>query len=86
MALTGGLSERVALERMVGPHVWEALLRNPRLTIPEAARIARKGTLPRPLVETIAQSGAWLAAPEVQAPSSPTRARAPPSRPRSSGS
>ena len=49
LAATGSLAERTALERMYGPNVWETLLRNPRLTIPEVARIARKGTLPRPL-------------------------------------
>ena len=46
--------------------MWETLLRNPRLTIPEVARIGRKGTLPRPLVEAIAANGSWLAAGEVQ--------------------
>ena len=46
------LQERVALERMYGPNVWETLLRNNRLTPPEAARIARKGTLPRPSSRT----------------------------------
>jgi hypothetical protein len=51
---------------MYGPNVWETLLKNPRLTIPEVARIARKGTLPRPLVELIAAGTAWLAAGEVQ--------------------
>jgi hypothetical protein len=66
MAASAGLSERIALERMYGPNVWETLLRNPRLTIPEVARIARKGTLPRPLVDVIAAAASWLAAPEVQ--------------------
>ena len=42
LAASGTLSERVMLERMYGPTVWETLLRNPRLTIPEAARIGRK--------------------------------------------
>lgn len=66
IAAGGTLTERVALERMYGPNVWEALLRNPRLTIPEVARIGRKGTLPRPLVETIAANASWLATGEVQ--------------------
>ena len=66
MAATGTLSERTALERMYGPTVWETLLRNARLTVPEVARIGRKGTLPRPLVEAIAANASWLAATEVQ--------------------
>lgn len=66
MAATGTLSERTALERMYGPTVWETLLRNARLTVPEVARIGRKGTLPRPLVEVIAANASWLAATEVQ--------------------
>jgi hypothetical protein len=66
MAMNGSLSERVALERMYGPSVWETLLKNPRITIPEVARIARKGTLPRPLVETIGANNAWVAVVDVQ--------------------
>jgi hypothetical protein len=66
IAAGGTLTERVALERMYGPNVWETLLRNPRLTIPEVARIGRKGTLPRPLVETIAANASWLVTTEVQ--------------------
>jgi len=46
-------------ERLFGKNVWEALLHNPRLTIPEVARIARKGTVPRPLLELIADNAAW---------------------------
>ena len=66
MAAAGTLSERTALERMYGPNVWETLLRSSRLTIPEVARIGRKGTLPRPLVDVIAANPSWLAASEVQ--------------------
>jgi hypothetical protein len=66
LAAAGTLSERTALERMFGPSVWETLLRNARLTVPEVARIGRKGTLPRPLVDVIAANPSWLAAPEVQ--------------------
>jgi hypothetical protein len=66
LAATGSLAERIALERMYGPNVWATLLENQRLTVPEVARIARKGTLPRPLVEAIAANSAWLAAGEVQ--------------------
>jgi hypothetical protein len=66
MAAGGTLAERIALERAFGPNVWESLLSNPRLTTPEVAAIARKGTLPRPLVETIAGHPSWIATPEVQ--------------------
>jgi len=66
LAAGGTLGERTALERMYGPTVWEPLLRNARLTIPEVARIARKGSLPRPLVDLIAANAPWLASGEVQ--------------------
>jgi hypothetical protein len=66
MAATGTLPERIALERMYGPNVWATLLENGRITTPEVARIARKGTLPRPLVEAIAANAAWVAVGEVQ--------------------
>jgi hypothetical protein len=66
LASTGTLTERIAVERTYGANVWETLLRNPRLTIPEVARIARKGTLPRPLVELIATNASWTSAGEVQ--------------------
>jgi hypothetical protein len=46
--------------------VWEGLLRNPRLTGPEVARIARMGSLPRPLMEIIVGNGGWLQIPEVR--------------------
>jgi hypothetical protein len=60
------LHERILLERMYGKNVWEALLRNPRLTAPEVARIARVASLPRPLIEIIVGNGAWLQIPEVR--------------------
>ena len=66
VATGGGMQERIVLERTFGANVWESLLGNARLTIPEVAKIARKGTLPRPLVETIAGHPSWMAAPEVQ--------------------
>lgn len=65
-AHSGELQERVILERMYGKSVWEALLRNPRLTAPEVARIARMGQLPRPLMEIIVGNGAWVQIPEVR--------------------
>jgi hypothetical protein len=66
LARDGELAERIALERVYGKTVWEALLRNPRITPPEIASIARKGQLPRPLLELIASTTAWLRFPEVR--------------------
>ncbi len=66
IALTGSLAERVMLERLYGPNVWEPLLASGRLSSPEVATIARKGNLPRPLVEAVASNAAWLASGEVQ--------------------
>ena len=59
-------AERMALERMYGKSVWEALLRNPRLTAPEVARLARMGSLPKPLLEIIVNNGSWLQVAEVR--------------------
>ena len=59
-------SERIALERIYGKSVWETLLQNPRLTIPEVARIARMGSLPTPLVELIVSNKSWVASPPVR--------------------
>ena len=58
--------ERILLERYYGKNVWEPLLRNPRLSPPEVARIARMGTLPRTMVEIIVSNGAWLQIPEIR--------------------
>jgi hypothetical protein len=66
VARGGTLTERVALERAFGPAVWESLLSNPRLTVPEVARIARKGTIPKPLIDAIGANGSWVGAGEVQ--------------------
>lgn len=65
-AKSGGVTERMLLERMYGKNVWEALLRNPALTAPEVARIARMGSIPRPLLEIILANGGWLQVPEVR--------------------
>ncbi len=62
----GETSERIVLERMYGKTVWDPLLRNPRITTPEVARIARMGSLSRPLIELICSNGAWLQIPEVR--------------------
>jgi hypothetical protein len=61
VAREGEATWRMALERIYGKSVWEALLRNPRVTIPEVARIAGMGSLPVPLLELIVANGAWLA-------------------------
>jgi hypothetical protein len=66
MASSGELHERIMLERLYGKNVWETLLRNPRLTAPEVARIARYGSLPRVLLELIVANNAWLQIPEVR--------------------
>ena len=66
IAQHGEVSERIILERMYGKNVWEPLLRNPRLTGPEVARIARMGALPRTLIEIIVGNGGWLQIPEVR--------------------
>lgn len=59
-------SARMTLERMYGKNVWEALLHNPGLTVPEVAKLARLGTLPRPLLEVIVGNSTWLQVPEVR--------------------
>jgi hypothetical protein len=66
MARRGELSDRLVLERLYGKHVWDALLHNPRITVPEVARIARKGTVPRPLLDVILDNTAWLKTPQVR--------------------
>jgi hypothetical protein len=60
IARTGHQTERVVVERLYGKAVWEPLLQNPNLTPPEVARIARMGTLPRPLVDAIVSHPGWL--------------------------
>jgi hypothetical protein len=62
----GPITDRVALERAFGSSVWEGLLQNPNITPPEIARIAKMGTLPKPLVNVIVNHAAWIAIPEVQ--------------------
>jgi hypothetical protein len=66
VARHGDLNDRVMLERIYGKHVWEGLLHNPKLTVPEVARIARKGTMPRPLLELIVENNSWIQAPVVR--------------------
>ncbi len=66
LARNGTLQERAALERIYGKTVWEFLLQNPNLTPPEVARIARMGTLPKPLIDTIVAHAGWLSKPLVR--------------------
>jgi hypothetical protein len=66
IARKGELADRIAVERLYGKTVWEGLLHNPRLTIPEVARIARKGTVPKPLLELILDNNTWIRAPQVR--------------------
>jgi hypothetical protein len=54
------MNDRMMLERLYGKHVWDALLHNPKLTLPEVASIARKGSIPRPLLEFIVDNNAWI--------------------------
>lgn len=66
VARGGSVTERIVLERLYGKIVWEALLRNTHVTVPEVARLARLGTLPRPLLELIVGNPAWLQVPQVR--------------------
>jgi hypothetical protein len=66
VAQSSDVTDRIALERMYGKTVWEQLLRNPRLTVPEVTRIARMATLPRVLIEVIVGNAAWLQIPEIR--------------------
>ena len=60
IARSSVLEDRVQLERAYGSAVWEALLRGPHITIPEVARMSRKATLPRPLLDLIADNERWI--------------------------
>lgn len=60
IARGGSLDDRTLLERIYGNLVWEPLLRNPKITVPEVARMARKGTMPRPLLELIVDNEQWI--------------------------
>lgn len=52
--------ERVLLERIYGSVVWELLLHNPKITVPEVARMARKGSISRPLLDFITDNEQWI--------------------------
>jgi len=66
VAREGEPSERTVLERIYGKAVWPALLSNPRLTVPEVARLARMGNMPRPQLEMIAGNASWLSSAQVR--------------------
>jgi len=54
------IDDRVLLERIFGPSVWEMLLHSTTLTPPEVANIARKGSLSIPLLELISDNQNWI--------------------------
>lgn len=66
VARRGELADRLMVERIYGKQVWEALLQNPRLTVPEVAKIARKGTVPKPLIDLIVDNASWVKAEAVR--------------------
>jgi hypothetical protein len=66
LALTGDHTERVLLERIYGKAVWEELLQNPAITVPEVMRLAKMGTLPRPLLEQIVGNNTWVRVPQLR--------------------
>jgi uncharacterized protein (TIGR02266 family) len=66
VAKGGDVNERIQLERIYGKLVWEPILRNPRVTVPEVARISRMGSLPKPLFDIIAANTAFLRVPQIR--------------------
>lgn len=60
LARKAEMNDRIMLERLYGRGVWEALLQNPKLTLPEVATMARKGSMPRPLLEQIVDNNGWI--------------------------
>jgi len=66
IARGGEAHERTILERIYGKAVWPALVANARLTVPEVTRLARMGNMPRPQLEAIIGTGAWLQSPQVR--------------------
>jgi hypothetical protein len=59
-ARTGEQPERVALERLYGKQVWEPLLANPKISVAEVARIAKKRNVPRVLLDQIVSNERWI--------------------------
>jgi len=66
IARAGEAHERIVLERLYGKAVWAVLVSNQRLTVPEVARLARMGSMPRPQLETIVANNTWLQSPQVR--------------------
>lgn len=62
LARKGELQDRVILERLFGRDLWPQLLQNPRLTLPEVARIGRKRSVPQPLLTVIVDNNTWIQA------------------------
>lgn len=60
------VNERIQLERIYGKTVWEPILRNPLVTVPEVVRIAKMGSLPQPLFDIIGANNAFLKVPQVR--------------------
>jgi len=59
LARTANQEDRVSLERRLGKTVWEALLRNPKVT-PRSRADSAKEPLPRPLLDIILVTKAGL--------------------------
>jgi hypothetical protein len=62
VARKGELQDRVLLERLFGRDLWPQLLQNPKLTLPEVARIGRKRSVPLPLLQVIVDNNTWIQA------------------------
>ena len=65
-ALEGDISDRIQLERQYGKAVWEELLKNPKITRGEVARIAKKGSLPKHLRRIILSNSGWMSDAQVR--------------------
>jgi len=65
-ARDGEIADRIRLERKFGKAVWEELLKNPRITRGEVARIAKKGNLPVTLRRIILSNSGWMADAQVR--------------------
>ncbi len=60
LAEEGNFTQRNLLFRMYGKLVFDSLLKNPRITEPEVAKLAKLGTLPPPLFQVICMRPDWL--------------------------
>lgn len=66
LAEEGDLSQRTLLYRMYGPVVFEGLLKNPRLTEMEVAKLAKLGNISTALIQVIGRKVEWLRAERVR--------------------